>query len=302
MGGKDFCIVVCVLTNRHPANILRGGKMLLFVDTEKCNRDGICVEACGRRIIEMKDQDAVPTPVAGAEELCINCGHCVAVCPTGALSLDTMKPKDCPEIRADLLISVEQAEQFFQSRRSIRNYKNKPVERKKLNKLIQIAGYAPSGHNARPVHLLVIEDSTEVRRLASLVIDWLRLMIKDSPAVAESLHFDRLVGFWDKGKDPICRNAPHLIIAHALENAGMAHEDCILALAYMELATCSLGLGATWAGYVMAATSFYPPLTKAMNLPEGHKCFGALMVGYPKFKFVRMPLRNPLPVTWRTSQ
>lgn len=276
--------------------------MRLFVDTEKCNHEGICVGACGRHIIEMKDHDAVPTLVAGEEELCINCGHCVAVCPTGAISLDTMKPEDCREIREDLLISVEQAEQFFQSRRSIRNYKDKPIERKKLNKLIHIAGYAPSGHNDRPVHLLVIEDSTGVRRLASLVIDWLRLMIKDFPAVAESHNFDRIVRFWDKGGDLICRNAPHLIIAHALEGAGTAHEDCILALAYVELAACPLGLGATWAGYVMAAANSYPPLIKAMNLPEGHKCFGALMVGYPKFKFVRMPLRDPLPVTWRASQ
>ncbi len=27
--------------------------MLFYVDPEKCNRDGICVEACGRRLIEM---------------------------------------------------------------------------------------------------------------------------------------------------------------------------------------------------------------------------------------------------------
>ena len=93
--------------------------MLLLIDTEKCKRDGICVKACGRRIIEMKDQEAVPTPVAGAEELCVNCGHCVAACPTGALSLDTMKSEDCPDIRKNLMISVEQAEQFFHSRRSI---------------------------------------------------------------------------------------------------------------------------------------------------------------------------------------
>lgn len=276
--------------------------MPLFVDTEKCKREGICVEACGRRIIEMKDEDAFPAHVAGAEELCINCGHCVAVCPTGALSLDTMKPEDCPEIREDLLISAEQVEQFFHSRRSIRNYKDKPIERKKLNKLIQIASYAPSAHNARPVHLLVIEDSTEVRRLASLVIEWMHLMIKDSPTIAQSLHFEQPVKFWDKGKDLICRNAPHLIIAHALENAMMAHEDCIIALAHVELAARPLGLGATWAGQVMAAARSYPPLIKAMNLPQGHECFGVLMVGYPKFKFVRMPIRNPPPVTWRTSK
>lgn len=275
--------------------------MLFTIDLEKCNYCGICVEACGRKIIEMKSQDVVPTLVAGADELCNNCGHCVAVCPPGALSRQTMKPEDCPPIQKDLLISAKQAEQFLRSRRSIRNYQDKPVGRHTLSKLIQIAGYAPSAHNARPVHLLVIEYSTEVRRLAGEVIDWMRLVIKDSPSLAEALHLDRVVEFWESGKDPICRNAPHLIIAHAPEIGGMPHEDCILALAYLELAAPTLGLGATWAGYIMAAIVFHPPFTEALNLPEGHKGFGAMMVGYHKFKYLRLPLRSSPTVTWRNA-
>jgi nitroreductase/NAD-dependent dihydropyrimidine dehydrogenase PreA subunit len=273
--------------------------MFFYVDPEKCNRDRICVEACGRRLIEMEEVDSVPTLIADAEELCINCGHCVAVCPSGALVLHNMRPEDCPQISKELLIDLEQAEQFLRSRRSIRNYRDEPVERNKLNKLIQVSGYAPSAHNARPVHFLVIEKKTEVRRLSGLVVDWMRMTIKEAPALAKAFHFDRVVALWDGGKDPICRNAPHLIIAHAAENARLAQVDCILALAYTELIALPLGLGTTWAGYVMIATTFYPPLMEAMNLPEGHKCFGIMMVGYPKLKFVRIPPRNPPAVAWR---
>ena len=273
--------------------------MPFYVDPEKCNRDGICVEACGRRLIEMGEGDSLPTLIAGVEELCINCGHCVAVCPSGALALHTMKPEDCPQIRDELLINLEQAEQFLRSRRSIRNYKDRSVERDKLNKLIQVSGYAPSASNARPVHFLVIENKAEIRRLSGLVVDWMRMTIKESPALAKTSHFDRVVSLWDGGKDPICRNAPHLIIAHATESSRMVQVDCILALAYAELIAPLLGLGATWAGYMMNATIFYPPLVEALDLPKGHKCFGVMMVGYPKLKFVRMPLRNPPAVAWR---
>jgi len=273
--------------------------MLFCVDAEKCNRDGICVEACGRRLIEMRKPDSMPTLIAGLEELCISCGHCVAVCPTSALTLPTMGPDDCPQIEKDLLIGLEQAEQFLRSRRSIRDYMDKPVERSKLNKLIQVSGYAPSAHNSRPVHFLVIENKAEVRRLSGLVVDWMRVIIKENPALAKKFRFDRVVGFWDEGKDPISRNAPQLIIAHADETYRLAQADCILALAYVELMAPPLGLGATWAGYMMIAAASYPPLLKAMNLPKGHKCFGVMMVGYPKLKFVRMPLRNPPPVEWR---
>ena len=272
--------------------------MLFYVDPEKCNRDGFCVEACGKRLIEMGEADSVPTLIAGAEELCISCGHCVAVCPTGALAHHTMRPEDCPEIKKEVLIDLEQAEQFLRSRRSVRNYSDKTVERDKLNKLIHVSAYAPSAHNARPVHFLVIENKKEVRRLSGLVVDWMRMTIKEAPALANALHFDRVVALWDRGKDPICYNAPHLIIAHAAKNSRLAQVDCILALAYAELIALPLGLGATWAGYVMTASISYPPLIEALKLPEGHKCFGVMMVGYPKLKFVRMPLRNPPGVAW----
>jgi nitroreductase len=210
-----------------------------------------------------------------------------------------MRPEDCPEIKGELLINLEQAEQFLRSRRSIRNYSEEPVERDKLNKLIQVSGYAPSARNARPVHFLVIEDKTEVRRLSGLVVDWMRITIKEAPALANRLYFDRVVALWDGQKDPICYNAPHLIIAHAAENARLAQVDCILALAYVELIAVPLGLGTTWAGFVMAAITSYPPLVETVDLPKGHKCFGVMMVGYPKLKFMRMPLRNPPAVAWR---
>ncbi|MBM4341013.1 MAG: 4Fe-4S dicluster domain-containing protein [Deltaproteobacteria bacterium] len=273
--------------------------MSFYVDPEKCNRDGFCVEACGRRLIEMGEADSVPTLTADAEELCINCGHCVAVCPSGALALQTIRPEDCPAIKKELLINLDQAVQFLRSRRSIRNYGDKSVERDKINKLIQVSGYAPSASNARPVHFLVIENKAEIRRLAGLVVDWIRMMIKENQNSPNVFHFNRVVTLWDEGKDPICRNAPCLMIAHAIESSQLARVDCILALAYAELIAPVLGLGTTWAGYMMNATISHRPLVEALKLPEGHKCFGIMMVGYPELKFVRMPLRNPPAVAWR---
>jgi nitroreductase len=274
--------------------------MLFEVDQEKCLRDGLCVGDC--RLIEMKDPDSIPTPISGAEELCVHCGHCVAVCPTGALALHNLKPEDCTEIKKELLINGDQAEQFLRSRRSIRRYRDKPVEREKLNRLIQIAGYAPSAHNIRPVHFLMIEDRKEVHRLSELIVDWLRTLLRDVPELVAPYHFDRVVDYWDQGGDPICRNAPHLVIAHALESNPLASVDCVLALGYLELAAMPLGLGATWAGYIMTAAGMNPAFLQALALPEGHKCFGAMMVGYPAYEFARMPQRTPPQVTWRGSE
>ncbi len=42
---------------------------LISVDTEKCKRDGICVETCPAKILKLIDQDSVPVQLAGADEL-----------------------------------------------------------------------------------------------------------------------------------------------------------------------------------------------------------------------------------------
>ena len=39
------------------------------------------------------------------------------------------------------------------------------------------------------------------------------------------------------------------------------------------------------------------PEVDAYCLQCGHKAYGAIMVGYPKFKYRRIPLRNPPRVT-----
>ena len=67
----------------------------LTVDQKKCGRDGICIAACPMGIIEFKSKDAFPSMIDAGEELCINCGHCVTVCPHGAMNHAVMSSKDC---------------------------------------------------------------------------------------------------------------------------------------------------------------------------------------------------------------
>ena len=100
----------------------------------------------------------------------INCGHCVAICPSGAMSHVTMRPEECPPVRSDWSFGPEQVEHFLRSRRSIRAYKKKPVGKEILNRLINIARFAPSGHNLQPVQWLVIYDSDHVQRLGQVVL------------------------------------------------------------------------------------------------------------------------------------
>ena len=86
----------------------------LMVDERKCKADGICAEVCPVGIIEMREGKRVPVPSDDADHLCIGCGHCVAVCPHGAMSLDVMSPEDCPPLHRDMILTPEQASTFEQ--------------------------------------------------------------------------------------------------------------------------------------------------------------------------------------------
>ncbi|MFZ5597382.1 MAG: nitroreductase family protein [Bacillota bacterium] len=269
---------------------------LFTVDQGKCKKDGICASECPIKILRLGEEGF---PMMLAEAFCIRCGHCVSVCPQGAITLKGMKPEDLTGVQDSLLPSPEQVAHFLSSRRSIRTYKDKAVDRETLEKVIGIANYAPSGHNMQPVEWLVVENRDEVKRLSGIVVDWMRYMIKEKPEMAKPLHMDMVVAGWDMGMDIITRGAPHVVLAHGSKKNPTSRDACTIALTYLELASYSLGLGGCWAGYLGIAAAVFPPMIQALGLPEGNQVYGAMMLGYPKFKYHRIPTRKTPVVTWR---
>jgi nitroreductase len=101
-------------------------------------------------------------------------------------------------------------------------------------------------------------------------------------------------------RDGICTEVcPVEIIELENKDDGSAPAACTIALTFLELAASSFDLGACWAGYFNAAATFWQPLQQELGLPEGNVSFGSMMVGYPKFKYQRLPLRNDAEVMWR---
>ncbi len=270
---------------------------LFVIDTAKCKKDNVCSAVCPMGIIE--GADSVPRPVKNAEDMCVSCGHCVAACPTGALSHRAMTPEQCTPIKPGLSLTAEQAEQLLLGRRSIRAYRGDPVDQAVLARLVGTASAGPSGHNTQPVEWLVIHNTSEVRRLTGMVIDWMRFMIPKKPDFAKALFLEHVVGKWEQGIDAVCRSAPHVVLTHAHKDNMMASSACTIALAHLELAARANGLGACWAGYFDVAARYWPPLQKELGLPEGHTSYGAMMVGHPKYKYHRIPIRRQARISWK---
>jgi nitroreductase/NAD-dependent dihydropyrimidine dehydrogenase PreA subunit len=261
---------------------------LIEVEQEKCKRDGICAALCPLELIR-QEGDGLPEPTADAERLCISCGHCVAACPSGALSLSRMPVKDCLPVREDLRVGAEAVEQFLKVRRSVRAFKEDSVPREVLERVIDSARWAPSAINEQPVRWLVIEKPADVRHLAGLIAEWMR---KESFA-------PRYVAAWDRGKDVILRGAPHLVAAYASSGHSWAPVDCAIALTYLELAAQAHGLGTCWSGLLTRAATSYVPIAEFLGLEKDQRINGAVMLGYPKYRYRRIPLRNRAIITWR---
>ncbi|MCU0652190.1 MAG: nitroreductase family protein [Candidatus Omnitrophica bacterium] len=268
------------------------------VDKNTCKGDGKCVEICPLKILQM-NAERVPEFIPGGGDICINCGHCFAFCPVGSIELSTMNAKDAMRLDYSKLPSSEQVELLLKARRSIRTYKDEPIKKEIIEKLIDVARYAPSGINRQPVDWLVINNKEKVHQLAGLIANWMEGLLKAKSQMAESFSFDRLVESYRNSDDKICRNAPCIIIAYGVKDDPIVPQSCTISAEYLELAAFGFGLGACWAGYVQMAINMSEDARKFIGLSSRAIAGAAMMVGLPKYRYNRIPLRNPAKIIWK---
>jgi len=270
---------------------------VITIDEERCKKDGLCAAECPAAIIRLPE-DGFPEMVAGGEELCLTCGHCVAVCPHGALSHRHVPLEASPAIDPKFVLTEPQAAQFLRTRRSVRRYQDKPVEKEKIQKLIEIARYAPTGSNSQLVEWLVVDDKSKVNKLAGLTIDYYRRLLQEEPQAAAYASLPRAISAWDAGYDAVLRNAPALVVASAPQEAFNGMVDVTLALSYLDLTAPVFGLGTCWAGMLQRALRFSPAIKDALGIPAAHPHHYPMMLGYPKVTYHRLPERKPPKITY----
>ena len=273
---------------------------VIEINRETCNKCGICASECPRRIIALPDGD-FPQVAAAVEDTCNACGHCVAVCPKGSLSNRNSPLELSPEMQKGLAVTAGQVEQLLKGRRSARVFVDKPVSREMVTRLIDIARYAPTGHNLQEVEWLVIDNKKELARIEDIGTDWLLWAIKNFPKAAADSNLEEKLERQKIHHDAFLRGAPVLIVAHASKDSlvSLAGIDSANALSYLDLAASSLGLATCWAGYVYIMANIFDPLKDALALPKGHEAFGCVMLGYNKFKYYRIPCRKAPSIVWK---
>jgi ferredoxin len=286
-------------------------RQLHLADPEICVGCGICADACPGSVLEVLEGKA--TTIEGRADACIMCGQCVAVCPSNALRMPDLPGHRFQDL-SGLPFDYGEFLDFLRLRRSVRAFKDRPVEADLTGKILEAAATAPIGMPPHSTEVLIIEEREELDfLLKELVKDYAfmvrsfsnplgRAMIRLA-AGAESYRAlrDHIVdkaskangAYQRSGADEYMYNAPMLMLFHSNRSAMSYVENAHLVCHHAMLAAVSLGLGATIIGVIPPVVDRSKTLRSRYGIPKDNKVISALILGYPKYKF-RKSIRRDL--------
>ena len=269
--------------------------MLHFtVDKELCVSGGACAEDCLPQAIQMEGE----YPSIPNEEHCMRCLHCLAVCPTGAISILGHDPAESEPLKGRLP-APEQVATLMKGRRSVRRYKQENVDPALLRRVLDVAAHAPTGVNARQLWVTVIDDTASMDAFRKEVYQRLEDLVRENrmPENPRRQFFSSAPELWRKGLDPIFRHAPHCVLVSNAKDAPCREQDSLIYLSYFELMAQSGGLGTVWCGLLYWCLRLVlPELIPRLGIPETHELGYAMLFGSPAVQYQRTAERGPADV------
>ncbi|MEW5909091.1 MAG: nitroreductase family protein [Thermodesulfobacteriota bacterium] len=290
-------------------------RVTTLINEERCIGCGLCVRVCPKDTISMVDGKA---KVTGIESLA--CGHCAAVCPESAIQVTEIdeSPLSYTTFDEDRRwlkhgeFDTAQLVRLMRSRRSCRNYREKPVERKLLEDLVKIGITAPSGTNSQEWTFTILPARDRVVALGKEIMlyykelnrlaekTWLRLLMKIIGKKELDWYYKNYyaavkegISEWEKsGRERLFHGASAAILVACRPGASCPAEDALLATENILLAAHTMGLGTCLIGFAVSAIRQKPSIKISLGIPPEETVYSVIALGWPDETYFRLAGRR----------
>ena len=152
---------------------------VMKVDHEKCNKCGLCMRNCPFQAWEL-DEGGFPS--LKEEYECFSCYNCKVACPNNAIiivdpyhvdegywktdphPLPAKMPLE-PKDENGNATEWNPVEKVIYNRRSVRNFKDKPVPEALIQRVLEAGRFAPSAGNCQPWRFMVITNKALIKEI-----------------------------------------------------------------------------------------------------------------------------------------
>ena len=270
--------------------------MHFIIDSEKCNGCGLCVIDCQRRVLELRNNKAI-----AANDNCFKCGHCLAICPENAVKVIGCDDEVWELKGRKVFLDENDLKMHLKARRSVRQYKNTPVEKEKIEKIIEAGRLTPTASNTQNVRYIVVQTGIEAME-DEVIAQYVPQAVherKDSQAAIQPSpgYYVPLSGNFNPDRLKrgfLFHRAPLVILVVSPSEIN----GCLAAMS-MELMAEALGLGTVYVGLFTRPANQNKNLRESLGVAEGEVITACLAVGYPKVQYARTAPKKAANVVWR---
>jgi len=286
------------------------------IDINKCKNCHLCIKVCPSKILDTNENNKTYF-IEERKHICLECGHCMAICSTQAITVNELSYENDFTLIKDNTIEYNDFYNFLQTRRSVREFKNKPVEKEKIQQILDAISTAPYGATDDGISISVITDKKIIEESLPLMSDFytklvkwfknplMRFIIKKKVGIEtfntinnHLMPMAKLGHYSLNEYNAITRDAPAIIIFHSKPEAEEHTEDAHIYNTIAMLSAHSLGLGTTIIGLIGPAVNKSNELKKNFKIPTENQVITSLIIGYPKYKYLYSIKRSRQKINW----
>lgn len=242
------------------------------IDANSCIGCGKCVEDCVNGFLELVTDESGSFKASFVSRgRCLECGHCNAICPQGAISGGKVEEPECSD---DELLSL------MAKKRTVRKYiKGKRIQQDVLEKIILAGQSAPTNRNRRSARIVLIHES--LPHVYNKALDYLVEEVKKDGTI-NPLYVPTMK--MNERREEILWNAEYLVVFVGLTQSVV---DAAIAAERMQLEAEKYGIGTAYRGDMQCAINKVEELRTVLGMRGNEEVLISFSMGMTENQYLR---------------